>query len=100
MDKRKFVIELDETPALVFIQEYGKLHPILYQNGTEVKGIRSIEIKAGVDEPTTHKIEYWTGKTGDIEMQSGSIWWSQDSEQKGDSIRIIESKGKWYIPLL
>jgi hypothetical protein len=63
MIKHKFIIELDETPALVFIQEQGKVHPILYQDGVRVKGVRSIEISAGIEQPTTHRIEYLTGAT-------------------------------------
>ena len=63
MIKRKFIIELDETPALVFIQEQGKVHPVLYQDGVKVNGIRSIEISAGGEEATTHRIEYATGAT-------------------------------------
>lgn len=63
MIKKRFIIELDETPALVFIQENGKFNPILYQDGVKVMGVRSIEINAGVGEATTHRVEYLTGHT-------------------------------------
>lgn len=63
MIKKKFIIELDEAPALMFIQEKGNRPPKIYQDGKEVKGVRAIRIDAGVESLTTHMIEYATGHT-------------------------------------
>lgn len=61
--KVKFVMELDEEPALVFIQKkVGNLFKV-YQDGEEVKGIRKIRIDAEFDSATTHEIEFLTGAT-------------------------------------
>lgn len=65
MMKSKFVLELDEEPALVFVQKNARGGIEVYQDGKQVKGIRSIRIEAGVDEVTTHTIEYATGATSD-----------------------------------
>lgn len=61
--KKKYVLELDEKPALVFIQEQAGKHFKVYQDGEEVKGARTIRIHASFDEHTTHEIEYLTGRT-------------------------------------
>ena len=61
--KRKFVLEFDEAPALVFVQKNFQGGIEIYQDGERVQGIRSIVIRAGVDEVTTHTIEYATGAT-------------------------------------
>jgi uncharacterized protein (DUF169 family) len=70
--KRKFVLELDEAPALVFVQNRAGLcsfdNAVLYVDGEKVHGIRSLRIDASVDDITTHEIEYLTGMTkGDAE---------------------------------
>lgn len=64
--KKKFILEFDEEPALVFIQHKsgsisGDAH--LYQDGQEVKGWRNVVIRCGIDEITTHEVEYVTGAT-------------------------------------
>ena len=56
----KFVLEFDEAPALIFVSRDGKGEESLLINGVEVKGARSIIIRAGVDEFTTHEIKYVT----------------------------------------
>jgi hypothetical protein len=61
--KKKFILELDEEPALVFVQKGLKCGFTLYQDGKEVKGIRNLKIYAGYDSITTHEIEYVTGAT-------------------------------------
>ncbi len=61
--KRKFVLEFDEVPPLVFVQyEVGNKFDV-YQDGENVRGLRHIKIYAGFDEVTTHEVEYLTGKT-------------------------------------
>lgn len=60
--KQKFVLEFDEVPDLVFVQEKNK-RPKVYQDGKEVNGIIQVRISAGANELTTHEIEYATGHT-------------------------------------
>jgi hypothetical protein len=60
---RKFVLEFDEAPPLVFVQNKVGSDFTLYQDGKNVRGIRSLKIYAGYDEATTHEVEYLTGKT-------------------------------------
>ena len=64
--KKKFVIEFDEPPALIFIQEKAGPKCEVYQDGKKVNGIRSVKIYADYDEPTTHEIEYLTGCTEEL----------------------------------
>lgn len=59
----RFKLEYAEEPALVFVSADGKHNERLFVNGEEVKGWRSITIRAGVDEFTTHEIEYVTAAT-------------------------------------
>jgi hypothetical protein len=60
---KKYTLEFDETPSLIFVQgEVGNDFK-LYQDGEEVRGIRSVRIYAGYDDVTTHEVEYLTGKT-------------------------------------
>lgn len=64
--KKKFILEFDEEPALVFIQhKSGSItgDAQLFQDGREVKGWRSVVIRCGSDEITTHEVEYVTGAT-------------------------------------
>lgn len=85
MNDNGFTIKFDKTPALVFIIEHGGRKAHMIQDGKKVGGVKSIEIKANAGEMATYKIEYWAGLTGDVEMQSGTISWSQDSDQKDES---------------
>lgn len=62
-EKKKFVLEFDEAPALVFVQEKVGSQCGIYQDGKEVKGVRNVRIYAAYDEATTHEIEYLTGAT-------------------------------------
>lgn len=62
--RKKFVLEFDKEPALVFIQHDGKSSNFdVYQDGKLVEGIRSIDIDADFEFYTTHRIEYLTGHT-------------------------------------
>lgn len=61
--KRKFTLEFDEAPPLVFVQNRLGNDFELYQDGKKVNGIRSLSINAGYDDFTTHEVEYMTGKT-------------------------------------
>ncbi|MFD0825846.1 hypothetical protein ACT8ZR_09225 [Neobacillus sp. M.A.Huq-85] len=61
--KDNFVLELDNEPALVFVQENLKGGFKVFQDGKEVKGIRNIKIYASYDGATTHEIEFLTGAT-------------------------------------
>lgn len=61
--KKKFILEFDEPPALVFVQRNEKAVCELYQDGEKVNGIRSLRIYTAFDEPTTHEVEYLTGMT-------------------------------------
>lgn len=61
--KRKFILEFDEAPALVFVQKDSKGIIEIYQDGQLLKGVRSIIIEASAGEVTTHAVEYITGRT-------------------------------------
>lgn len=61
--KHKFILEFDEAPPLVFIQNRAGSDFRLYQDGKIVRGIRNVSVFAHYDSPTTHEIEYLTGKT-------------------------------------
>jgi hypothetical protein len=61
--RKKIVLEFDETPTLVFVQNRVGNDFDVYQDGKKVNGIRSIVIRAGFDDATTHEIEYLTGCT-------------------------------------
>lgn len=63
MNENKLSIDLNEKPALVFVQDKFGSGITLYQDGKKVNGIRSLRIYAGYDEATTHEIEYLTGAT-------------------------------------
>jgi hypothetical protein len=56
---------LDQHPALLFVQEKGGHYAKVYQDGQQLKGVRSITIHAAVGEATTHEVEYITGCTAD-----------------------------------
>lgn len=61
---KKFSIEFDEVPSLLFVQRSVKLGDFdVYQDGKIVNGIRYVDIDASYDSPTTHRIEYATGLT-------------------------------------
>jgi hypothetical protein len=60
---KKFTIEFDEQPSLVFVQGKVGNDFEVYQDGEKVKGIRTISIDAGYYDATTHEIEYLTGTT-------------------------------------
>jgi hypothetical protein len=62
--KKKFILEFDEQPSLIFVQNNPKPSDFdVYQDGEKVKGIRRVNISAGIEEFTTHEIEYATGFT-------------------------------------
>lgn len=63
MMKNKFVLEFDEVPALVFVQDKVGDRFVVYQDGKCLHGVRIINIYAGIDEPTIHEVEYLTGST-------------------------------------
>lgn len=63
MSENKLTIDLAEKPALVFVQGKAGNGFTVYQDGKEVRGIRSLRIYAGFDDTTTHEIEYVTGAT-------------------------------------
>lgn len=60
--KRKFILEYDEQPSLVFVQRKDG-HAEIYQDGELVKGVRNISIDSGINDYTTHEIDYMTGHT-------------------------------------
>lgn len=60
---RKFTLEFDECPPLIFVQNKKGNDITVYQDGNKVRGIRSIVIRAGYEDFTTHEIEYLTGAT-------------------------------------
>lgn len=61
MFKKKFILELDEVPKLLFISADGKgRNDRLYVTGKEVTGTRSIHIHSAYDDATTHEVEYLT----------------------------------------
>jgi hypothetical protein len=62
---KKFVLEFDEEPALVFVQhKTGDIQNAeFYQDGKEVKGVVALRIEAEIDHFTTHSIGYMTGAT-------------------------------------
>lgn len=65
--KRKFTLEFDEVPALVFVQRRAGTvlggNADIYVDGIIPDGVRRITIHAGIDDITTHEIEYLTGRT-------------------------------------
>lgn len=61
--KEKFILELDEAPGLVFVQEEPGSRFTLFQDGKKVHGIRSVKIYADFESVTTHEIEFVTGAT-------------------------------------
>jgi hypothetical protein len=66
MIKKKFVLEFDEEPALVFVQrKFGTAvgDAEFYQDGKKVNGWRTLSIDAGIDDLTTHQVEFITGAT-------------------------------------
>ena len=85
MNNSGFTIKLDKPPALAVIIEQGGRRVLVIKDGKKVVGAKSIEIEANAGEMATYKIEYWAGLTGDVEMQNGTISWSQDSDQKDES---------------
>ena len=60
---RKFILEFDEPPALVFVQHSVGDNCEIYQDGQKLKGVRTITIRAEAGEATTHEIEFVTGAT-------------------------------------
>lgn len=52
-----------EEYALVFAQRDTGDKFEVYVDGKKIYGLRSISIRAGVDDFTTHEIEYITGAT-------------------------------------
>lgn len=64
--KKKFVLEFDEAPKLIYVSKtgYARKGDTLYIDGKEVKGIRSITIRSSVDCLTTHEVEYVTAAAG------------------------------------
>ena len=71
MIKKKFIIELDEAPALLLIQKKTGWNAEIYQDGEKLKGVRSATIRAAVGEATTHEIEFITGLTEEKESHKG-----------------------------
>ncbi|HLR39513.1 MAG TPA: hypothetical protein VK068_03855 [Jeotgalicoccus sp.] len=68
---KKFSIEFDEVPSLLFVQRSVKLGDFdVYQDGKIVKGIKYVDIDASYDSPTTHRIVYATGFTKERENKS------------------------------
>jgi hypothetical protein len=65
--KRKFTLEFDEAPALVFVQHrVGTImngNAALYVDGRKVEGVRELSITASVGDVTSHEIEFITGMT-------------------------------------
>lgn len=62
--KKKFTLEFDKEPSLVFVHYGNKPNDFdVYQDGKLVKGIRNIDINADYESYTTHRIEYLTGFT-------------------------------------
>jgi hypothetical protein len=49
--------------ALVFVQTGFKNDWVLYQDGVEVKGLKSVEISADIEYPTEHVLKLVTGAT-------------------------------------
>lgn len=70
---------------LIFVQNAAGDSFTVYQDGKEVRGIRSIRIDAGVEEFTTHEIEYVTGATAEERWEgSGEMsgWKFEDSSPR------------------
>lgn len=70
--RKKFVLEFDEEPALVFVEpKFGRdSHTQLYQDGELVHGWRKVTIQSSVDDATSHEVEYLTGCTKGDEFPS------------------------------
>lgn len=63
--KKRIILEFDEVPKLIFVQGARLNDRALYIDGKKVKGIRRVRIEAGLDEITTHEVEYVTHAAGE-----------------------------------
>lgn len=61
--EKKFALEFEEEPVLVFVQHRLGDTFELYQDGEPVRGIREVNISAGYRIATEHEIKYLTGAT-------------------------------------
>ncbi|WP_028609724.1 hypothetical protein [Paenibacillus harenae] len=64
VERGEMIIPLGKV-ALLFVQEMGSRFPRIYQDGRELKGVRSITIHADADDVTRHTVEFVTGHTAD-----------------------------------
>lgn len=62
-EKEPFRLVLDEPPALVFVQRSAGSALEVYQDGKRLEGVRAVTIRASVDSPTVHEIQFLTGLT-------------------------------------
>lgn len=69
--KKRVILEFDEVPKLIFVQGAGFNDKALYIDGKKVKGIRRVRIEAGIDEITTHEVEYVTHAAGEEPVTLG-----------------------------
>lgn len=53
----------NDIPKLNLVSNDGKDF-VLYIDGKEVKGIRSLSVRCGIDEFMTHEVEYITAFSG------------------------------------
>ncbi|MEI2356094.1 hypothetical protein [Mesobacillus zeae] len=56
--EKKFVLEFDEAPALVFVSHDGRRNEEMYVRGEKEFAWRSVTIRSSLDEFTTHEVEY------------------------------------------
>ena len=58
--KKKFVLEFDEEPALVFVSREGKGYTDeLYINGELAQGVRDLQINSEVEGATEYEANYY-----------------------------------------
>lgn len=54
--KKKFILEFDEIPSLLFVSHDGRSEDI-YENGVQVKHWRNAVIRSGIEQVTEYEIE-------------------------------------------
>lgn len=60
--KKKFVLEFDEAPALIFVSHDGVYDEEIYKNGEKVRHWTGATIYSSLNDVTKHEITYLTAK--------------------------------------
>lgn len=60
--KKKFVLEFDEAPALLFISHAGGKQEELYIHGEKLRAWRGVTIKSSLNELTSYELDSYITK--------------------------------------